>query len=303
MKLDHYNSSHKGHLPVRVLQHNIISQFENTTTIFLQKALDTVKTMGLNTEIVYTINHSAFEGDKVKGPFVCNQSNEVHIHETFLAYLWCMTYSLYIYTDLIITEQFDSDDERKLLADSTFDYAMGLIDAYSDWDKANIPNPEVYKSEHAADIEKANELFLFGFNFVLCHEYSHVDLGHCKAATEGPLPDLVKKELELEADANAINLFIDGIDTSNESATKYGVVIALSSLLFFDSKVSKKLHPDSDIRVMNALCQFAIDENDTSWLIACAALRLWSNRFSLDLDWEEKSSFKRLYDYLSAQLD
>ncbi|MGI2178425.1 phage exclusion protein Lit family protein [Shewanella frigidimarina] len=303
MKINHYNNSHKGHLPVRVLQHNIISQFENTTAEFLKETLGTVNAKKLKTEMVYTINSDASNGDKVKGPFVYNKTNEIHIHETFLAYLWCMTYSLYIYSDLLILGQLDAIDERKLLADRTFNYALGLIDNYSDWDKANIPNPEVYDSKLAADIEKTNELFLYGFNFVLCHEYSHVDLGHCDAATRGFLADLERKEFELEADAKATNLFSDGIYPDNEAATKYGVAVALSSLLFFNSKVSKKIHPDSDVRIMNALNQFAVEDNDTSWLIACAALGLWSNKYSIELTWDEKPSFKKLYKYLSVQLD
>lgn len=301
--INHYNNSHKGHLPVRVLQHNIISQFENTTANFLEETFKTINTQGLKKEIVYTVNRSAFDGEKIKGPFVYNQSKEIHIQETFLAYLWCMTYSLYIYSDLLISEQLDGNNSRKLLADKTFSYALSLIENYSDWDKNSIPNPEVYSPEHAADIEKTNELFLYGFNFVLCHEFSHVDLGHCETATKGFLTDLEKKEFELEADKQAVDFLVKGIFPNNESATKYGVAIALSSLLFFNSKVSNKIHPDSDVRIMSALEQFSIEGNDTSWLIACSALGLWSSNYLIDVAWEEEDSFSELYKSLSRQLN
>ncbi len=305
MKINHYNISHQGHLPIRVLQHNIVAQFEKTTAHFLSKALSTINEKGLKSEIAYTANRSSTNGEKVRGPFVYNKSKEINIQETFLAYLWCMTYSLYIYTDLITSETLEKDSERKELADRTFNYAMSLIDVYNDWDKSKIPNPEVYDSRFAGDIEKTNELFLYGFNFVMCHEFSHVELGHCEAyeKTAGFLTDLEKKEFEQQADANAVKLFQEGIYPENESATKYGVSIALSALMFFSSKVSKKIHPDSDVRIADALNGFQIDGDDTSWIISCAAVGLWASHFNIDLHWEEKNSFKSLFEHLMPQLD
>ncbi|WP_404396221.1 phage exclusion protein Lit family protein [Pseudoalteromonas phenolica] len=303
MMINHYNNSHKGHLPVRVLQHNIIAQFESTTANFLSTTLDVIKNQGLKSEIIYTVNRNASNGEKVKGPFVYNCAKEIHIQETFLAYLWCMTYSLYIYSDLLISEQLNEKNPRRLLANNAFSYALSLIENYSDWDTVSIPNPEKYSPEHASDIEKTNELFLYGVNFILCHEFSHVDLGHCEASTRGFLSDLEKKEFEMEADKQAIDLLVEGIFPQNESATKYGVAIALSSLLFFNSKVARKIHPDSDVRIMNALEQFSIEGNDTSWLIACSALWLWSSNYSIEVTWEEKDSFSELYKSLSRQLN
>ena len=303
MMKNHYNNSHKGHLPVRVLQHNIVHQFETTTADFLGKALRTVNDQGLKTEIQYLVNQSASIGNEIEGPFVKNQSKEIHIQETFLAYLWCMTYSLYIYSDLLISDQLNSNTHRKTLADRTFNYALSLIDNYTDWDKSKIPNPEIYDDKNAADIEKTNELFLYGFNFILCHEFSHVDLGHCDEATSGFLTDLEKKEYELAADKQAVELLVKGIFPNNESSTKYGVAVALSSLLFFKSKVCNKIHPDNDVRILNALDQFSIEDNDTSWLIACSALGLWASNYSIDLTWQEKCSFRELYVSLSKQLE
>jgi len=303
--INHYNTSHKGHLPIRVLQHNIIKQFETTTANFLNETLDTIKNKGLKTEICYTVNKSSYDGEKVIGPFVYTKSKILNIHETFLAYLWCMTFSLYRYTDLIISEQLKDDNEQKNLTDKVFTYALSLIDGYHDWDKNSLPNPECYDKHLAADIEKTNELFLYGFNFVMCHEYSHVDLGHCDSIelTKGFLTDLEKKEFEQAADDNAVRLFSEGVYPGNEAATKYGVSMALSSLLFFNSKVSKKIHPDTDMRIMNALNALQIDDNDKSWLVPCAALALWSTTHSIDLNWQEKKSFKDLFRSLVHQLD
>lgn len=83
-----YNSSHSGHLPIRVLQHNIIHQFENTSHKFLIETEDAIKTFGLKNEIIYTLNESSSEGSKIKGPYVLNSKKQINIQETFLAYLW-----------------------------------------------------------------------------------------------------------------------------------------------------------------------------------------------------------------------
>ncbi|WP_275074904.1 phage exclusion protein Lit family protein [Providencia rettgeri] len=303
-RINHYNISHRGYLPVRVLQHNIISQFENTSADFLERTQKTIALKWLSKEIAYVINKSSTEGEMLKGPFVSIDNKEINIQETFLAYLWCVTYSLFIYTDLIIEQKVNLDSKRKTLAIKSLEYALSLIEKYSDWNKGDLPNPECYLAEDAGDIEKTNELFLYGLNFIICHEFSHVDLDHCcKFETDGFLSDLEKKEFELSADENAINLLRNGIYPNNETATKIGVAIALSSLLFFNSKVSRKIHPDSDTRIINALEKLEVDDNEQSWIVACAAINLWANINKISLEWDEKSSFKELINFLSVQLE
>jgi len=172
-----YNPSHKGHLPIRVLQHNIIHQFENTTHNFLDESASAIKKFGLKKEIVYTVNRSSIDGCKVEGPYVHNLDKQIYIQETFLSYLWCMCYSLHMYTDKIIASP-DPCLSKEIKTKELFEYALSLQDKYSDWSKSQLANPECYTDQDAADIERTNELFLYAFNFILCHEFAHVVLGH-----------------------------------------------------------------------------------------------------------------------------
>ncbi len=79
--------------------------------------------------------------------------------------------------------------------------------------------------------------------------------------------------------------------------------LALCSLLFFKNSVSKAIHPDSDTRIQIALELLEVDENDTSWLIACSSLDLWARHFNIKISMEEKSSYKELFDYMAKQLE
>ncbi len=182
--IDTYNSSHSGHLPIRVLQHNIIHQFENTSHRFLIETEDAIKNYGLKKEIIYTLNKSSSEGNKIEGPYILNSEKQIYIQETFLAYLWCMCYSLHLNTDNLISSAIVENHKIKSIQE-IFSYALSLKDRYNDWNKSNLPNPELYSDQDKGDIECTNELFLYALNFILCHEFSHISLGHIDHPFQG----------------------------------------------------------------------------------------------------------------------
>jgi hypothetical protein len=280
-----------------VLQHNIVYTFENTTTGFLEHSFQAITNFGLKSEIIYTINKDANNGEKLRGPFISCENNQIHIQETFLAYLWCMCYSLSIFTDKLVSSssvsQLKEDKAKKL-----FSYALSLKSLYMDWDKSQLVNPECYCEEDAIDVENTNELFLNAFNFILCHEFAHVALGH-NVKPSNLLTLEEKKEYETQADKKSIELFLE-----NEKVSKnYGIILALCASIFLSDRVSRKIHPDSDTRMQNALDQIQVDDNDTCWLIACASFGLWSNYFNIDIDWTENNTFKALFNYISIQLE
>jgi len=282
-----------------VLRHNIIHQFENTSHKFLIETEDAIKIFGLKNEIIYTLNKSSSEGNEVKGPCVLNSEKQINIQETFLAYLWCMCYSLHINVDNLISSA-RTDNNQLKDTQAIFSYALSLKDRYSDWDKKNLPNPECYSDQDKDDIERTNELFLYALNFILCHEFSHIALGHVtleNTSTEQ------KKEFEIEADSKSIELLKEGIFKNNDKAVTYGVSLALCSLIFFKNSVARVIHPDSDTRIQTALELLEVDKNDTSWLIACSSLDLWARHFNIQISMEEKPSFKELFDYMAKQLE
>src|SRR5947209_485533 len=103
-----FSTSHLGTQPIRVLQHNIASRFENTNPEFIELAKATIANQGLQNGLGYYINEFAIM-DKVDGhtqtPFVNLNQKKIYIHETFMSYVWCISYSLYVLFDEEIAKQ------------------------------------------------------------------------------------------------------------------------------------------------------------------------------------------------------
>jgi hypothetical protein len=55
---------HIGTQPIRVLQHNITWQFENTTPDFLSRTKKLIQTKGLNPGLQYHVNERSILDDK-----------------------------------------------------------------------------------------------------------------------------------------------------------------------------------------------------------------------------------------------
>lgn len=298
MKFNNYNSTHKGYLPVRVLQHNIINEFEQVVCVFTNASASAIANKGLNKEINYIINKDGQNGFKVVPPCVYVESKKIQIQETFLAYLWGISYCLYTFSNEIISGEGKVFPEKNNEINKVFKYSCSLINKYSEWDKTIIPNPEQYDEEFREDIEKVNKIFLMAFNFILCHEFSHVECGHCN--TNGNISDEQRKEFEIDADKRAIELITTG---QNTTSVGYGISVAIISQVFFGSKLHQNIHPDADVRIMNAFTQLELDDNDQSWLIACIGMALWSDKYSIDLFWREENSFKELFEMITKPLD
>ena len=182
------------------------------------------------------------------------------------------------------------------------EYAQTIIKEYKDWDKFQLLNPEEYTESHKTEIEKVNAVFIYATNFVLCHEFSHVERQHAHQIEQSNLSDQEKREFELEADKRAIELMIVDTQKTINNASQLGIVIGVCSLLFLRDTVANKIHPDNDVRIANTIDQFQVDENNSLWLIACAALNLWSNVFQKTLIWEERRSFREVFYFVSQQI-
>ncbi len=298
------NNSHEGHLPIRVLQHNIIFHFENTTLSFVKLSKEVIKRWGLHPEIDYFANTDKNTGFKLRGPYTCNITNKICIQETFLAYLWCMSYSINVITSSLIDSDTKDYSSELDMAVKAVVYARSLIDEYSDWDKENLINPEIYCESDKKNVEITNEIFLNALNFILCHEFSHVESGHIeKANREDDLSDNEKIEHEVEADKKAIDLIVSGVTTGNDESVNIGITTAICALLYAKDTVGNKIHPDTDIRLSTAIVQLEVDGDDRTWATACASLKLWQNMYGIDIFWEKQNSFKDLFHSVSRQLE
>ncbi len=302
--IDTYNSTHLGYLPVRVLQHNIIHTFENANPDFIKHSKSIVGDKKLNPEIGYTINKNNLEGNEIIGPHVKNKERKIYIDETFLAYMWCVCYVLYVESNKLIT----GDESYSKDTNDLFKYAKSLQGKYSDWDRDTLVNPERYSSENKDNVEKTNAIFQYAIAFILYHEFYHVESGHIDSNIYDNKEislEMTKEKLEneCEADKKAIELMFNGVDESNKKVIKYGITISLCALMFLSGKLVRSTHQDSDNRIRDALDGLDLEDDDTCWLVACASLNIWQNYYGLTFTWEDRGTFKQTFLYASQQCE
>jgi len=296
-------NTHKGIQPIRVLQEWIPSKFENTYSGFLNLVEQIIQQYNLDPGINYHI-----ENDIVKTPYV-DTIKRIHIQETFLSYVWCVSYTLMtIYNEALPYNVKSNDliDDKKILATlNLFDYGLSLIKFYTPWDKENLPNPELYAQTEELSIEIANQVFIYALNYILCHEFAHVEMNHAdKRRQEGYRNDYVL-QTEIEADKRALELMQKGITDNTKEIISISIVVGLCCLLYFKHTTisNKGTHPDTDNRIHNVLEQMDPESSSPIWGIAYIAYRLWDYKFLKMYLWSnDTSSNKELYYNLYNQI-
>lgn len=314
MRINTFSKNHEGCQPIRVLQHNIISQFEKATPTFLELTKTVIKEKGLQAGIGYQISTKGIK-EKVNGhhqtPYV-NEFGKIVIHETFLSYVWCVCYSMLVLSEEAIAKPsmnkilgtnhlIDKDKIEK--ATELFDYAKSLIVMYDEWDKDLLPNPEDYSKEDDFYIVRANGLFVSATNFILCHEFAHVEFEHTSKKKEGKnsKEDILK--FEKEADARAMELILLGVTSGTRLTIELGTLIGLSSLLFFDSESKESTHPATDDRIHKLIEKINPPTSAPHWSIACLAFQLWDNQFNKSLPLPKKvNDYKELYEHMRSEI-
>ena len=310
MKKSTYNpNEHKGEQPIRVLAFNIIQWFEQTYPDFISELESEVKYNGLKKGITYIIGNNPI----TEIAFV-DENKKIAIEETFLSYLWSISYGLVVIYDQGILQptlngtyngQLNPQDEKTNKALNLFKYGLSLIDTYTEWNKLDLPNPEEYDNVNEEYVEKVNSVFLNAIKFILCHEFSHVYLGHVDLDNSGVIStdEEIKKD-EYAADNYAISVVLKGVtDEQSKINICAGVIAGLCSLLFLDKELAKTTHPDSDLRIKNAIDQFHLKEEDNIWGIVCLAFQFWATKYSIDLKLpkEKVETYKDLCLYIFTQ--
>lgn len=125
----------------------------------------------------------------------------------------------------------------------------------------------------------ANNIYVFGMAFFVCHELSHLELGHAICYSDSENLDKIRKE-EYDADKSAIWLMNEVllIDDKNKLWAEYGIVIAICSLIFIDNSLDGgDEHPKPITRIVKTLeiLDNDFDCIDDVWGIACNCLMTW----------------------------
>ncbi|MFW5721141.1 MAG: phage exclusion protein Lit family protein [Bacteroidota bacterium] len=312
MKIDYYNPEcHKGSQPVRVLYQNIKHWFKYVYPEF--------KTTELQTAIEEFELHEDLNiierEDKIASPAFVGSFKIISIQETYLSYLWGLTYSLLFLYDksiheprisepFVVTNKLKDKTEK---AHQLFKYSLSLLDNYNPWDKENLPNPEYYDRLYDDYIEKANGAYLHAVNFILVHELGHVVLGHVDKDIENDEKGIeLSLETKIQDEIEADNFSFDRMFKTTEHLTNnhtasVGLIAALCSFIFFNSTMSGGDHPDPDKKLQSALERLELAEEDNLWGISCLAFRLWAIHHKIDLKWPKIiETYKDLF-YLTME--
>ena len=309
MKRSYYNNPeyHPGTQPIRVLYQNFKHWFENTHEGFEVEILEAIEEKGFHPEFRYIQREERVNVLAQVGTFKI-----INVEESFLAFLWCISYGLVgLYDETVqkprITENYERTEQIiKLVneAHQLIQYGLSLLYGYNPWDKENLPNPEFYDRDENEYIDTANGVFLSALNFVIVHEFAHIVMGHIdedierQEAGDEEISNEEKIAQEHEADAFAFEKLIQGADNiTNLQTVSLGLVAGLSSLIFFNNTMDGGDHPDPDHRLQYVLEHLNLPEEDNLWGIACMAIRLWANHYNIDLRWPRiVDTYKELFE-------
>jgi len=253
-------------------------------------------------------------------PRLHNQTREIELHESFLSYLWCVTYAiLVIYSETIDYprindevgyEKYHVSQESIKQAREVFDYARLLVATYIPWDKTNLPNPETYLSEMRTYVERTSLFYTEAVKFILCHEFTHLKLHVEKMNAETSPSSFL--DFEYEADNNVIDMMVRGklqgpsaLAFARNMAIDIGIVYGILAMFFFKATTTGTKHPNSEDRLTNALQRSQVDDEHYAWGFACVGLQLWDEQFGHNFQWgpdgiSKKEQYFRIVEQIKA---
>lgn len=257
----------------------------------------------------------------VKSPYADCGSQEIHLQETYLGFVWAMTYSLLIIYEEGVQKRMISgcfsgmikyDTQLLQRARQLFEWAVSLKDSYSDWD-LSLPNPERHNNPTEKwYAEKVNGLFQDIVVYSLFHEYAHLTNEHCAALKNlfgKPLSELKAEEIalwkriETEADIVAFESIIDKASDSEQYKLHKGVAIVLahSMMLFIlrnPKSVTQIVHPDVDNRIHYSISQLSLQDpssQDYIWYLGSLCCKFFFDLHSIPTDLSTTNTTEDLF--------
>ena len=296
----------QGRQPVRVLENNVLAWFEEKYPEFRQELEDIFRYCSRGGEIeLYRDEVSVKDGIKA----YVNPDGKICLHETFLSYIWALSYSFMVIFDeevhsLVIRQQPNHGKgighfvpkARKVLS-----YGFSLRNEFQRWPET-LPNPENYNECDIYYVEKANGIYVAAVDFILSHEVGHIACDHFRKLEKTPDK---RKELEQEADLWALDRVLKGIKLPKRTKTTvgFGVIAGLGSLLFLNSKLTQHDYPDNDERIANIMTGLDIDDIESLWGVAVTFFLLWKEIFGIRLNISsEFNTYKEFFQDIICQL-
>lgn len=260
-------------LPVKALEHNIITEFETLATKNGHDLGETVSKKSISTAIEYHIDTSL-----PRGPYFDHVTRTICIQDSYLAFLWAYVYSQFVIYEfgvqLPLTQgknagviEFDTELLRR--AKQLECWALSFAETYAVWDENVLPNPRSPTeggSEEKKYIEKANGVFLKAVVFLLFHEYAHAIFDHVADGT-----DLYLLEQEKDADNFALDQVVFTCKTEKDKQiTGLSLVLLCTSSLFLVKEarsIWQRRHPDLHERVRHAISELNLQSEESKYYL------------------------------------
>lgn len=318
--IDHHRETDNGTQPIRVLHYMLIYMFQNTNSKFFSELQEEIRLGKLDRQIDLVYGEESIRKNhrEYRTPRANGTTRRIELHESFLSYLWCCTYSIYVTfletTDFPMCnknagkEIYPINQENIDKAEKMFDYARLLIVDFENWDKDEMPNPERLLAEKRDYVEQTNCFYTEAMKFILIHEFTHlkhhIEKIDCNTSISSYL------HYEMEADNNAIDKIKAGLSyaptplaASHRLAAEIGVIIGILSMFFFKATTDGIKHPNSENRLTNALERLDLIGNPEAWAIACIGLKFWDKQFGHNFKWgDEDQPFKDKYYSIIEQI-
>lgn len=272
--------------PIEFLLRYVTDRFEHTNDSFSSN----VQSMFANGQVDSKISLTcAFDSPKtIFGKIILNKP--------FMNALWCFCYYYYVLHEHYVVPYYNEGVKAKTpvldQAEQLFEWGCSLQNELTKWPK-DLPMPIQY--EDNTDVHMANQIFLYAMNFILCHEFAHIE----KAPQRGtPI------EMENEADDTAFDMLLKGCDGQNDTTIYLGILMAFACLLLLNPRVEdSETHPSSISRLDRFVRKIDLSEDHTLWCIITIILHGWNMRFKLDYDFpKESETFQSLYNEMIAMV-
>ena len=313
------NSGDINTQPVRVLEHNILEWFEGKYPEFRQKLEELEIQYGMVGAIKYYCEETPIldNPNDQKTPYV-SFNGQIGIHETFLSYVWGLSYAFLVIFDEQIhgPKTGNQPSHGKPIGYfltrgyDVLNHSLGLIYEFKKWPVDQLPNPVKFDEEDRLFVERTNSIFLAAIDFILCHELAHIACGHIRRHKEAQskgeyITSKEIKEFENEADQWALTQVVKGIQPPgrNQTIVGFGAIVGLGAFLFLNRNLTSRTHPDKNDRIGNVLSGLSIGELDNLWGIAATFYIAWNHAFCVGLDIAKiYDSYKELVQAIDDQL-
>ena len=319
MKLVDQPHNYSGYSPIMTVVDKVIPWIENNYTN-AHALWNSLCSKGiLKDEIIILRGIDKINGTGIPYSY-SDSTGQIYICETYLNYLWLVSYSILInWKELIHKPTEDGTYGKSIFLQKPeivpimqfglnhFQLAMSFVSKGLNWPEEfySSPTQSCFDDKNNYFLQ-CNALFLSALTFVIFHEVAHIKYDHFRKRYNALSKKkyFILKNLENNADNFSIKI-CDVNDTNNYmySTKAIGALIATIADIFLDEDPYRVQHEFADKRIFDKT-QIVVDDHYSEiYSISCIAIRFWDIYYNIGLDWDKlpNGNYYELLEYLISQ--